>query len=182
MFFERLVHRHLASTLEASDLLFHEQTGFRMRLTSRNSFLDFLSGVEHNRSTGSYTVAAVLNAQSVFDSVGAHTAPESLLAVGLKKRLICFFDSYVVGKSFPVKLGNPVSSPRSQGIGLPQGNVLSTRVINVVVARGTAKLLHGSQKLSTSSYAYVICAWSPGGFVPPIHKSFKQSLLCSLAQ
>lgn len=63
--------------LEINDLLPREPTDFRSQVTVQDSLLEFLSDVEHNRSTGTYTVAPFLDVQGAF-SRGSGTANDVL--------------------------------------------------------------------------------------------------------
>lgn len=61
-----------------------EQTN---NLTTQDSLLNFHSTLEHMRN---YTLAAFLDVQSAFDRVGALTAIDSVQALSLRGRLLCF--------------------------------------------------------------------------------------------
>lgn len=116
---ERL--RLLTWFLEAHNLLFIVHTGFRPHLAAQDTLLDFKIDVEHNRASGDYTLAVLLDLQKVFDSVYVNAAVTWLRFLGIKGRILRFLGGYLNGRSFSVKIGKVLSTPRPLVMGLSKG-------------------------------------------------------------
>lgn len=72
-----------------------------------------------------YMLELFFDVQKAFDSASVNTAIACLSFLGLKGRILRFLECYPDSRTFSVKLGKALNTPRPLVMGLPQGSVLS---------------------------------------------------------
>ena len=117
--------------LERHQILPNEITGFRQKVSSVDSIVDFISSVEEARANQHTTLAVFFDVEKAFDNVNIPSILHNLSVMGITGRIQGFLSSFLSKRSFQVRLGNTLSTIHHRNVGLPQGCVLSPLLFNV---------------------------------------------------
>ncbi|XP_064469904.1 uncharacterized protein LOC135384641 [Ornithodoros turicata] len=137
-------------------------TGFRRNLYCQDSVLDLVSDVEDAAQRRRRTAVVFFDIKAAFDSVPINTVMDSLVDPGIGGKAAAFIHALLSNRSFRVRLGSTLSSPRPQNLGLPQGSILSPLLFNLVMAGLPKALPATTPPLQLSIYADDICLWTNG--------------------
>lgn len=159
---ERMVHGRLTWWLETKRPLPHCMTGFRPRLCTADSILDFVSAAEHSRNIGHHTIVVFFDVAKAFDNVDVAAVVRQLTGMGITGQVQTFIWNFLHNRSLQVRLGSTLSEPRQSHRGLPQGCVLSPLLFNLVMAGLPSALTKLPKQVDISLYADDICLWVSG--------------------
>ncbi|XP_064463109.1 uncharacterized protein LOC135374019 [Ornithodoros turicata] len=136
--------------------------GFRRNLCCQDSVLDLVSDVDDAAQRKCRTAVVFFDIKAAFDSVPINTVMDSLVDPGIGGKAAAFIHALLSNRSFRVRLGWTLSSPRPQNLGLPQGSILSPLLFNLVMAGLPKALPATTPPLQLSIYADDICLWTNG--------------------
>ncbi|XP_064485972.1 uncharacterized protein LOC135398500 [Ornithodoros turicata] len=135
---------------------------FRRNLCCQDSVLDLVSDVDAAAQRKRRMAVVFFDIKAAFDSVPINTVMDSLVDPGIGGKAAAFIRALLSDRSFRVRLGSTLSSPRRQNLGLPQGSILSPLLFNLVMAGLPKALPATTPPLQLSIYADDICLWTNG--------------------
>ncbi|XP_064470201.1 uncharacterized protein LOC135384951 [Ornithodoros turicata] len=133
-----------------------------VQLCCQDSVLDLVSDVDDAAQRKRRTAVVFFGIKAAFDSVPINTVMDSLVDPGIGGKAAAFIHALLSNRSFRVRLGSTLSSPRPQNLGLPQGTILSPLLFNLVMAGLPKALPATTPPLQLSIYADDICLWTNG--------------------
>ncbi|XP_064475492.1 uncharacterized protein LOC135389362 [Ornithodoros turicata] len=131
-------------------------------ILKQDSVLDLVSDVDAAAQRKCRTAAAFFDIKAAFDSVPINTVMDSLVDPGIGGKAVAFIHALLSDRSFRVRLGSTLSSPRPQNLGLPQSSILSPLLFNLAMAGLPKALPATTPPLQLSIYADDICLWTNG--------------------
>lgn len=163
----------------ATNFLPEMQTGFRKHRCTADSIADVVSTLEEAKYAGDIVFLVLLDVQSAFDNLPHTIIEQALDALGVTGKLRSFVSAFLSNRTFQVRVGQTLSSPRPVTSGVPQGSVLSPWLFNLVLA-GLPKFVQQIRihKVSCSIYADDIALWirAPKRRIVSARKAMQQAL------
>jgi len=142
---EKVVLDQLQLFLKCNDISEKFQSGFKSAHSTESALLRVLNDIYRSTDTGDSVALVLLDLSAAFDTID-HSILISRLEcdVGLKGIVLQWFQSYLSGRTFRVKLGNCSSSVAHLTCGLPQGSILSPSLFSLyMLPLGTILRRHG---------------------------------------
>uniref|UniRef100_A0A1B6H9V6 Reverse transcriptase domain-containing protein n=1 Tax=Homalodisca liturata TaxID=320908 RepID=A0A1B6H9V6_9HEMI len=131
--YEKSVHLQLSEFLEKFNILDDNQHGFRNGRSVVSAAVSFIESVIESVDKGKYTAGICMDLSKAFDSVKHSKLLEKLHVIGISKRALNWFSSYLTNRSQSVEITHLTnhnriikSSSAYQPIkfGVPQGSIL----------------------------------------------------------
>ena len=122
--FERVVHNELYDYLEANNVLSERQFGFRKRSSTQHAVTFFSDFIRTNMDRGLMTGAVFIDLRKAFDTVDHERLLSKLLNYGIKNKELCWFESYLFGRTQIVSYDGALSESQAISCGVPQGSIL----------------------------------------------------------
>ena len=127
-----MVNAGLIWYLETNKLITEYQSGFR----SQRSRIDHPIRLETFISEASikkeHLVAVFFDLEKAYDTTWKYGIVKDLKKPGLEGRMIIFIQNFLQDRRFRVRMGE-VFSEEKQGMGVPQGSVLSVTLFNIKI-------------------------------------------------
>ena len=121
---ERYVNLHFKTFLEANDLLYSRQSGFRENHSCQTSLIriidDWITAIDNNQIVGTL----MLDLSKAFDLVNHSILLTKLEAYGLHISTLDWFKSYLKDRSQQTYVSGLYSNPGHVFTGVPQGSVV----------------------------------------------------------
>ncbi|XP_070385097.1 uncharacterized protein [Dermacentor albipictus] len=156
-----------------------QQTGFRRHRCTADSIADVAATLEDAKNSGDVAVLVLLDVQSAFDSLPHEVIEGSLDNLGITGSLRRFVSAFLVGRTFRVRVGQALSTPRVITTGVAQGSVLSPFLFNAALA-GLPSALPADTRYHTqcSIYADDVALWvrGPRQCLPAVRRSLQGAL------
>jgi len=110
-----------------------EQYGFRSEHSTTIQLINVIDLVSNDLNIKRKTAATFLDIQKAFDKVWHEGLIFKLLTMDISHQLINLLRSFLLNRSFQVKIGNSLSTPRAISAGVPQGSCLSPHLFSVYI-------------------------------------------------
>ena len=110
-----------------------EQYGFRSEHSTTIQLINVIDLVSNDLNIRRKTAATFLDIQKAFDKVWHEGLIFKLLTMDVSHQLINLLRSFLLNRSFQVKIGNSLSTPRAISAGVPQGSCLSPHLFSVYI-------------------------------------------------
>ena len=121
---ERHIHNFLTKELQAKNLIYHLQSGFRKSYSTETALIkvvdQLLMGLDKDKVSG----LLFGDFRKAFDLVNHQLLLKKLQSYGLSEKAIKWFQSYLLDRHQYVAVNGVTSSMTSIKCGLPQGTVL----------------------------------------------------------
>ena len=121
---EHIICRHIMNHLDANDILFKHQYGFRSKHSCETQLLtaidDFAKAVNNKKQTD----ACMLDFSKAFDKVPHQRLLHKLEFYGITGDTLAWLKAFLSNRSQQVALNGVLSSPCKVNSGVPQGSVL----------------------------------------------------------
>lgn len=152
--YERLVYNQFADYLETNILIDKEQHGFRSGKSVTTAAIDFVEKIIDNIDKKKKIAGMFLDLTKAFDSVSHPTLIEILKQLGVHKKSLGWFCSYINDRLQYVEVTHTVdcqiqkfsSSYRAIRYGVPQGSILGP-LLFVCYLSGLGKVMSGDDTL-----------------------------------
>lgn len=132
--FEIMVYHRLMCLVEGHNTLPEYMSGFRRQRSTGGGIGDFASSLWGARRMGCTVHIAIFDIRSTVDAL-----PQNIILQRIGRSVVCgkalaYLKEFFSGRSLCVTFGGDVHSPHAVSQGVPQGNVLSPLLFNVVLA------------------------------------------------
>lgn len=122
---EKVVYIQLVQFLEANDILYKNQFGFRQKHSTYMPISLLYEHISAAISEKQYCAAVYLDFSKAFDTVNHVILRDKMEKYGFSNSVLSFFDSYLSNRSQKVKISDFLShKPLPVRLGVPQGSVL----------------------------------------------------------
>ena len=144
---ERLVHVRITNHLNNNNLFPLNQSAYRRSHSTETAVLKVFSDALSAADNGKLTLLVLLDLSAAFDTVDHSILLQRLGSYfGLGGSTIKWFDSYLNGRSYQVRINNCTSSISSLTCGVPQGSVLGPTLFSMYITELEQIILtHGLQ-------------------------------------
>ena len=122
--FERLMYKRLVSFLNANDVLYSKQFGFRSKSCTADAILEFTDFAYSVLQSKEYLLTVYLDFSKAFDTVNRTILTKKLHHIGIRGRGLDWFSSYLDSRRQYVSINQSHSHVREINMGVPQGSIL----------------------------------------------------------
>ncbi|KAM7304248.1 hypothetical protein ISCGN_014148 [Ixodes scapularis] len=161
---ERMVLDRLNWTLERSGAFHPAQTGFRPCLSTQESLLLMSHDITKKRAPRGKTIRSIvaIDVRKAFDSVPHWAVIQEAERLGIQGRALNFIKAFLKDRTYSIRIGDHMSNPRPNRVGVPQGSVLSPLLFNMAMADLPHRLSR-IPSLKFTIYADDISLWTVTG-------------------
>lgn len=131
---ERLILTRLQKEVDDLGIIPDAQFGFRSQHSTTHQALRVVEMITSGFNTRKATGAVFLDISKAFDSVWHRGLVHKLLTKGVSLAMVQLIHSYLMRRTFQVKLRSCRSTQRGIEAGVPQGSVLSPLLFNIYVS------------------------------------------------
>lgn len=103
----------------------HEQHAFRSGHSTTTQLITLIDDLSSNNANRIKTAAIFLDIEKAFDRVWHEALLYKLILTGVPPYLVKIIKSFLLDRSFQIKISNSISLPRNIEAGVPQGSCLS---------------------------------------------------------
>lgn len=132
--FERILKKRILDHMNVHEILPDEQFGFRTNHSTTLQLVRVHNYIYRNLSTQKSIGLVALDIEKAFDSVWHNGLLCKMIQFEFPRSLILIINSFLVNRSFNVRVGNDMSASCSFTYGVPQGSVLSPILYNIFTA------------------------------------------------
>ncbi len=134
----------VSAFLTKNNLLDSNQSGFRSGHSTETALLSVAEALRLARADSKSSILILLDLSAAFDTVNHQILLSTLLAKGISRTALQWFESYLSDRSFKVSWSGVVSKSQHLTTGVPQGSVLGPLLFSVYMASlGSVIQKHG---------------------------------------
>lgn len=122
--FEKCIKQKLVKYLEANNIIFDKQYGFRSGKSTQDAIFCLTSSILQNFNSNKKSLAVFLDIAKAFDTVSHAKLLNKLENIGVRGAPLALFRNYISNRKQKVKIGNILSDPQPITTGVPQGTTL----------------------------------------------------------
>ena len=122
--FEKLVNGRLMDFLEANNILYRHQYGFRKRYSTKLSLINLVNTLLQSIDKGEMTLGIFIDFKKAFDTINHSILSDKLEYYGIRGIVLKWFQNYLSNRLHVLCYKDEVSSSRRITCGVPQGSVL----------------------------------------------------------
>ena len=130
---ERMVNARLYWFLESSNILCHEQAGFRKGSCTEDQLFRLTQRIHDGFQNNKHTVAIFFDLQQAYDRVWRKGLLMKMIDVGIRGKLYNWIKYFLIDRTIQTKLNDAVSSKEVLEEGLPQGSALSCTLFLIYI-------------------------------------------------
>ena len=131
--FEKLMYQRLYKFLELVEILYPLQFGFRENHSTTQALLSLTESIKSSIDNGKFGCGIFLDLQKAFDTVNHEILLQKLEHYGIRGNVLCWFQSYLSGRTQYVTVNGHVSDLLPITCGVPQGSVLGPLLFLIYV-------------------------------------------------
>lgn len=132
--FERLILNRINRHLEISNVIPHEQFGFKVGHSTNHQLCRITQAIKNGFANGKSTGMVMLDVEKAYDSVWQDGVIYKLTKANFPQYLVKLLTSYLANRTFQVTVNGSRSAIHRIPFGLPQGSVLSPTLYNIFTA------------------------------------------------
>ena len=122
--FEKLVHSRVTSFLNANNLIFNKQFGFRSKHSTTHTLITITERIRTALDKGEFSCGVFIDLQKAFDTVDHQILLTKLKHYGVRGITNKWFESYLSNRRQSVFISGHYSEYKILKHGVPQGSVL----------------------------------------------------------
>ena len=130
---ERLVNNRLSWYLERNNIISSSQNGFRHRRNCIDHVVKLETRVREAFLIKHHIIAIFFDLEKAFDTTWRYGILRDLFTSGLRGNLPIFIRNFLHSRIFRVRVGDVLSDPFVQTMGVPQGSILSPLLFTIKV-------------------------------------------------
>ena len=131
--FEKLMYKCLYQFLDAFEVLYPLQFGFRENHSTTHALLCLIESIKHFVDNGKYGCGVFLDLQKAFDTVNHDILLQKLEHHDVRGNTLNWFQSYLTGRAQYVTVNGHVSGSLPVLCGMPQGSVLGLLLLYMLM-------------------------------------------------
>ena len=131
--FEKLIHKQLSNYLSNHNILSPVQSGFRANHSTTTTLLKLTNDIFSSSSTGKLTGALFIDLSKAFDLVDHYLLLDKLYSIGLSRKSLLWFSSYLHNRKQCVVIQGNKSELAVQERGVPQGSTLGPLLFTIFI-------------------------------------------------
>lgn len=132
--FENVIHSRIVEYSENNRIINKEQFGFRRDHSTIHQLKRVLNYIKTNKENRKSTGVVFLDIEKAFDSIWHNGLIFKMNQFGYPIYLQKMIQSFLLGRSFIVTVGEGISTERSIPAGVPQGSILSPHLYSIFTA------------------------------------------------
>lgn len=132
--FEKVIQTRLLAFVDASGFLPHEQFGFRPNHSTTLQVLRIAETITRGFDNKLHSAAVFLDVAQAFDKVWHDGLLYKLHEFGIPLYIQQILKSFLLNRTFCVKLNSCFSTHKAIGAGVPQGSILGPLLFNIYMA------------------------------------------------
>ncbi len=117
---ERVVFNQVSLFISQNNKLDAKQSGFRSSHSTETALLSVTEALRIAKADSKSSVLILLDLSAAFDTVNHQILLSTLSSLGITGIPLCWFESYLTGRSFRVAWGGEVSKAHQPVTGVPQ--------------------------------------------------------------
>lgn len=137
---ERIIHTRLMQHLEQNNLISPVQFGFRKNHSTTDALMRLQAFISENKTHGRYTAAIFFDLKKAYDTIWKYGLIRDLPRYNIKGHMAKYIYNFLQNRTFRVKVGSTLSTPREQQEGVPQGSVLSCSLFLLAINSITTEI------------------------------------------
>ena len=122
--YEKVMANFLTNFLDANDLLYNSQFGFRHNHSTSHAIITLIEKISRALDTGKIVCGIFIDFRKAFDVIPHKTLLKKLYAYGIRGEIYNWFKSYLSDRSQFVQYQNSKSGTKPITHGVPQGSIL----------------------------------------------------------
>ena len=130
---ERMVNDRLVWVLEKNKLIAAVQSGFRKQRGTLDHLVRFETFIREAFIKKEHVVSVFFYLESAYDTTWKYGIMNDLHDFGIRGRLAYFISAFLNERQFRVRVGDTLSNPHEQEMGVPQGSILSVTLFSVKI-------------------------------------------------
>ena len=130
---ERMVNDRLVWYLEKNKLINTVQSGFRKQRGTLDHLVRFETFIREAFIKKEHVVSVFFDLESAYDTTWKYGIMNDLHDFGIRGRLAYFISAFLNERQFRVRVGDTLSNPHEQEMGVPQGSILSVTLFSVKI-------------------------------------------------
>ena len=130
---ERMVNDRLVWFLEKNKLIAAVQSGFRKQRGTLDHLVRFETFIREAFIQKEHVVSVFFDLESAYDTTWKYGIMNDLHDFGIRGRLAYFISAFSNERQFRVRVGDTLSNPHEQEMGVPQGSILSVTLFSVKI-------------------------------------------------
>ena len=130
---ERMVNDRLVWYLEKNQLIATIQSGFRKQRGTLDHLVRFETFIREAFIKKEHVVSVYFDLESAYDTTWKYGIMNDLHDFGIRGRLAYFISAFLNERQFRVRVGDTLSNPHEQEMGVPQGSILSVTLFSVKI-------------------------------------------------
>ena len=149
--FERILNERLFEFLNLNNILTNIQCGGRRKRGTLDHLVRLEAAVRAAFAHHEHFISIFFDMERAYDMTWRGGILQDLYDMGLRGALPKYIASFLKNRKFSVKIGNYLSSQRTQENGVPQGSVLAVTLFAIKI-NSIIKTLPNTSKLTASLY------------------------------
>ena len=130
---ERMINARLMWSLESQGLLSEKQCGFRKNHSTLNHLVHFETFIRNAFIKKEHVLTIFFDLEKAYDTTWKHGILADLWDLGFRRHLPRFIQSFLLERSFRVRVGSTLSELHEQEMGVPQGSILSPALFSIKI-------------------------------------------------
>jgi hypothetical protein len=153
---ERMINARLIWFLESNGLLSNIQYGFRQSRSLLDHLVRFETFIRNAFAKKEHAVSIFFDLEKAYDTTWKYGILKDLFDTGLKGKLPNFISNFLSDREFNVRVNSTYSDIQEQGMGVPQGSILSVTLFSIKI-NSLAKVLNDNIEGSLYVDDFLIC-------------------------
>jgi hypothetical protein len=142
--YEKIIKKQLDEFIEQHGLIHKNQFGFRRGMATEDAIAKVTSAIMSHIDEGAKCVGVFIDLRKAFDSVSHEKLISRLKSIGMRGRVLSWFDSYLENRPQMVRVNKKLSDAETTKYGIPQGTVIGPVLFTLYVDAMLGLTLNGS--------------------------------------